>query len=84
MWWKIVNRGSNLTPEQDPPAEDRSPGFGAAPRHAVQEALQVMLPALVLAMGPSSTCSWPRRPSSLLSMEPNLHANQRLIVDKLS
>ena len=79
----MVDPESNYTPEQDAREETRSPGFAAALKHAVQEALQVMLPALALALVvhlflAQATVVFGQ------SMEPNLHANQRLIVDKLS
>ncbi len=59
------------------------PGAGAALRHFVVETLQVIAPALVLALVvhlflAQATIVYGQ------SMEPNLHPNQRLIVDKLS
>jgi signal peptidase I len=59
------------------------PSLPAALRHFVTESLQVMVPALVLALVvhlflAQATIVYGQ------SMEPNLHPNQRLIVDKLS
>ena len=72
----------------DEPAEKSAavapqPGAGAALRHFVVETLQVIAPALVLALVvhlflAQATIVYGQ------SMEPNLHPNQRLIVDKLS
>ena len=67
---------------QDVPLR-REPSALAALRHFVLEALQVMAPALILALVvhlflAQATIVYGQ------SMEPNLHPNQRLIVDKLS
>jgi signal peptidase I len=77
--------------ETRPPAEqpltgdesEQEPGPAAAVRHFLVELLQVMAPALVLAFVvhlflAQATIVYGQ------SMEPNLHPNQRLIVDKLS
>jgi signal peptidase I len=77
--------------EPRPPAEqpltgedgEHDPGLLAAVRHFVVELVQVMAPALVLALVvhlflAQATIVYGQ------SMEPNLHPNQRLIVDKLS
>ncbi len=58
-------------------------GIGRALGSAVQEAIQIVAPALVLALIihmflAQATVVFGQ------SMEPNLHANQRLIVDKIS
>ena len=74
-----------LIPPQDDqlrPGEE-GPGFWEALRTAVQEALQIVAPALVLALIvhlflAQATIVFGQ------SMEPNLHQNERLIVDKLS
>lgn len=72
---------SQLPPEQDP---GESSGYSLfALRHAVQEALQIVAPALLLALVvhlflAQATVVYGQ------SMEPNLHPHQRLIVDKLS
>lgn len=68
-------------PEDGLPAE--SPTLLGGLRHFLGEALQVMAPALVLALIvhlflAQATIVYGQ------SMEPNLHPNQRLIVDKLS
>lgn len=68
-------------PEDGLPAE--SPTLMGGLRHFMGEALQVMAPALVLALIvhlflAQATIVYGQ------SMEPNLHPNQRLIVDKLS
>ena len=68
--------------EQSETAEPQ-PGAWAAARHFVVETLQVIAPALVLALIvhlflAQATIVYGQ------SMEPNLHPNQRLIVDKLS
>jgi signal peptidase I len=70
--------GATLPPVPLPPVTL----FGAL-RHFMGEALQVMLPALALALVvhlflAQATIVYGQ------SMEPNLHPNQRLIVDKLS
>jgi signal peptidase I len=64
-------------------SEEAVPGFGAALRHAMLEGLQVIAPALILALVvhlflAQATVVFGQ------SMEPNLHASQRLIVDKIS
>ena len=68
--------------EQDEIVEPQ-PGAWAAVRHFVVETLQVIAPALVLALIvhlflAQATIVYGQ------SMEPNLHPNQRLIVDKFS
>ena len=68
--------------QPQPPVEDDA-GFWDALRTAVQEALQIIAPALVLALIvhlflAQATIVFGQ------SMEPNLHQNERLIVDKLS
>ena len=72
-------------PAGEPQNEAQRPGASAlhALRHFIGEALQVMAPALVLALVvhlflAQATIVYGQ------SMEPNLHPNQRLIVDKLS
>ena len=67
---------------QDAPLREEPSALGAL-RHFVLEALQVMAPALILALVvhlflAQATIVYGQ------SMEPNLHPNQRLIVDKLS
>ena len=76
--------------ETNPPAEEaqdaflpEEPSALGALRHFVVEAIQVMAPALILALIvhlflAQATIVYGQ------SMEPNLHPNQRLIVDKLS
>ena len=71
-------------PQETPPhpAEDNI-GFWDALRTAGQEALQIIAPALILALIvhlflAQATIVFGQ------SMEPNLHPNERLIVDKLS
>jgi signal peptidase I len=73
--------------QAEPPQADEigknEPSALAALRHFLFEALQVMAPALVLALIvhlflAQATIVYGQ------SMEPNLHPNQRLIVDKLS
>ncbi len=70
-------------PAQDSETSERDPGALAALRHFFVEMVQVMAPALVLALIvhlflAQATIVYGQ------SMEPNLHPNQRLIVDKLS
>jgi signal peptidase I len=72
-----------VEPQEQDAARDEDPGMLAALRHFVFEVLQVMAPALVLALVvhlflAQATIVYGQ------SMEPNLHPNQRLIVDKLS
>jgi signal peptidase I len=78
-----IEPSSQQRPPQEelPPQEER--GFGAAIGHVFKEALQILAPALVLALVvhlflAQATVVFGQ------SMEPNLHAQQRLIVDKLS
>lgn len=77
----MMESESNLPPESSLPAEP--PRATSGLRHLLGEALQVMIPALVLALIvhlflAQATIVYGQ------SMEPNLHPNQRLIVDKLS
>ncbi len=63
--------------------DEHDPGLLRALRHFLAETLQIMAPALVLALVvhlflAQATIVYGQ------SMEPNLHPNQRLIVDKLS
>jgi signal peptidase I len=72
-----------VEPAQDSETSERDPGALAALRHFFVEMVQVMAPALVLALIvhlflAQATIVYGQ------SMEPNLHPNQRLIVDKLS
>jgi len=72
--------GHETPPETLPEAE---PGLLAALRHLLRGAFQVIAPALILALVvhlflAQATVVFGQ------SMEPNLHASQRLIVDKLS
>jgi signal peptidase I len=78
---------SEITPAaesaHDDEVSERDPGALAALRHFLFEMVQVMAPALVLALIvhlflAQATIVYGQ------SMEPNLHPNQRLIVDKLS
>jgi len=74
-------RASSPPPNAYPTEDDI--GFWAALRVAAQEALQIIVPALVLALIvhlflAQATIVFGQ------SMEPNLHPNERLIVDKLS
>lgn len=69
-------------PHSEPVPEPRT-GVVASLRHIVREAFQIMAPALILALVvhlflAQATVVYGQ------SMEPNLHAQQRLIVDKLS
>ncbi|MBP6440563.1 MAG: signal peptidase I [Caldilineaceae bacterium] len=69
-------------PQPQSPVEDDA-GFWDALRTALQEAAQIIAPALVLALIvhlflAQATIVFGQ------SMEPNLHQNERLIVDKLS
>ncbi|MEI2776522.1 MAG: signal peptidase I [Tetrasphaera sp.] len=70
-------------PPENQPQPQENAGFWDALRTAVQEALQIIAPALVLALIvhlflAQATIVFGQ------SMEPNLHQNERLIVDKLS
>jgi signal peptidase I len=73
-------------PGSQPLAEqpiDEPSGFSSVMRHLFREGLQILIPALVLALVvhlflAQATVVFGQ------SMEPNLHAQQRLIVDKLS
>lgn len=72
--------GSNSLPEQPP---DEQSSIRSVFGHFVKEGLQILAPALVLALIvhlflAQATVVYGQ------SMEPNLHAQQRLIVDKLS
>jgi signal peptidase I len=72
-----------VEPAQDGETSERDPGVLAPLRHFFVEMVQVMAPALVLALIvhlflAQATIVYGQ------SMEPNLHPNQRLIVDKLS
>ncbi|HHY58095.1 MAG TPA: signal peptidase I [Chloroflexi bacterium] len=67
----------------DPSASDEASGLWQLARPAVKEALQIVAPALILAMVvhlflAQATVVFGQ------SMEPNLHPHQRLIVDKIS
>jgi signal peptidase I len=77
----------NVNPQGQQPLSEPAPvapaGAGAAIWHMAREVFQVMAPALVLALVvhlflAQATVVYGQ------SMEPNLHAQQRLIVDKLS
>lgn len=73
----------SMTDSEQQKQEQGEPGAGAAIRHFLREMAQIMLPALVLALVvhlflAQATIVYGQ------SMEPNLHPNQRLIVDKLS
>ena len=64
-------------------AEDLEPGLWQSIRPALKEALQIVAPALILALVvhlflAQATVVFGQ------SMEPNLHPHQRLIVDKIS
>ncbi len=74
---------SDQPPQDAPPPGPADAGFWDALRTAAQEALQIVVPALVLALIvhlflAQATIVFGQ------SMEPNLHPNERLIVDKLS
>ncbi len=75
--------GPAVEPAEQSETVEPQPGAWAALRHFVVETLQVIAPALVLALIvhlflAQATIVYGQ------SMEPNLHPNQRLIVDKLS
>lgn len=80
----MIDSESNPPPGQVQDELQRPKTSGlAALRHFMAEALQVMLPALTLALVvhlflAQATIVYGQ------SMEPNLHPNQRLVVDKLS
>jgi signal peptidase I len=76
-----------VEPKGEPAAQSETaepqPGAWAAVRHFIVETLQVLAPALILALIvhlflAQATIVYGQ------SMEPNLHPNHRLIVDKLS
>ena len=74
----IVNQVEEATP-----APDEAGGLWQIARPAIKEALQIVAPALILAMVvhlflAQATVVFGQ------SMEPNLHPHQRLIVDKVS
>lgn len=69
--------------EEATPAPDEAGGLWQIARPAIKEALQIVAPALILAMVvhlflAQATVVFGQ------SMEPNLHPHQRLIVDKVS
>jgi signal peptidase I len=77
----------NVSPQGEQPHVEQAPSaqtsIGTTLRHMAREAFQIMAPALVLALVvhlflAQATVVYGQ------SMEPNLHAQQRLIVDKLS
>jgi len=75
---QIVNQMEETTP-----APDEAGGLWQVARPAIKEALQIVAPALILAMVvhlflAQATVVFGQ------SMEPNLHPHQRLIVDKVS
>ena len=79
--------GSAVEPRGEPPEQSETvepqPGAWAAVRHFVVETLQVIAPALVLALIvhlflAQATIVYGQ------SMEPNLHDSQRLIIEKIS
>jgi signal peptidase I len=81
----MVDPEQNAAGQETPPdtLPEAEPGLLAALRHLLREALQVIAPALILALVvhlflAQATVVFGQ------SMEPNLHASQRLIVDKLS
>ena len=79
----MIEPESHSTPVAPAEETTQPPTLLHALRHFLAEALQVMLPALVLALVvhlflAQATIVYGQ------SMEPNLHPNQRLIVDKLS